>query len=137
MEAHVLVAFVAYCLLATLKNRLQALAPGLTARAVLETLAAGQMLEVVFPTTDGRRLVMPQYTRPDPEQELLLYQLHLSLADQPPPQSQPSRKYLLSACCIRPDVFAVTALKTKSLFHANLVNAKVRLKMRPQLLTAE
>ncbi|HEX8895867.1 MAG TPA: hypothetical protein VF783_21270 [Terriglobales bacterium] len=42
----------AYCLLVTLKNRLQALAPGLTARAVLETLAALEMLEVVFPTTD-------------------------------------------------------------------------------------
>ena len=65
MEAHVLVAFVAYCLLVTLKNRLQALAPGLTPRAVLESLAALQMLEVVFPTTDGRRLVMPRYTRPD------------------------------------------------------------------------
>lgn len=70
MEAHVLVAFVAYCLLVTLKNRLQALAPGLTVRAVLETLAALQMLEVVFPTTDGSRLVMP---RPAPEQKLLLY----------------------------------------------------------------
>ena len=88
MEAHVLVAFLAYCLLVTLKNRLQALAPGLTPRAVLETLAPLQMLDVVFPTTDGRRLVMPRYTQPTPEQKLLLHQLHLSLPDQPPPRIQ-------------------------------------------------
>jgi hypothetical protein len=88
VEAHVLVAFLAYCLLVTLKNRLQALAPGLTPRAVLETLAPLQMLDVVFPTTDGRRLVMPRYTQPSPEQKLLLHQLHLSLPDQPPPRIQ-------------------------------------------------
>jgi Transposase DDE domain len=39
VEAHVLIAFLAYCLLVTLKSRLQALAPGLTPRAVLEKLA--------------------------------------------------------------------------------------------------
>jgi transposase len=88
VEAHILVAFLAYCLLVTLKNRLQALAPGLTPRAVLETLAPIQMLDVVFPTTDGRRLVMPRYTQPTPEQALILHQLHLSLPDQPPPRIQ-------------------------------------------------
>jgi transposase len=86
VEAHILVAFLAYCLLVTLKNRLQALAPGLTARAVLETLAPMQMLDVTFPTTDGRRLVMPRYTQPTPEQKLLLHQLQLTLPDQPPPR---------------------------------------------------
>ena len=88
VEAHILVAFLAYCLLVTLKNRLQALAPGLTPRAVLETLAPMQMLDVMFPTTDGRRLVMPRYTQPTPEQKLLLHQLHLTLPDQPPPRIQ-------------------------------------------------
>jgi hypothetical protein len=88
VEAHILVAFLAYCLLVTLKNRLQALAPGLTARAVLEALAPIQMLDVTFPTTDGRRLVMPRYTQPTPEQKLLLHQLRLSLPDQPPPRIQ-------------------------------------------------
>jgi transposase len=86
VEAHILVAFLAYCLLVTLKNRLQALAPGLTARAVLETLAPMQMLDVTFPTTDGRRLVMPRYPQPTPEQKLLLHQLQLTLPDQPPPR---------------------------------------------------
>lgn len=64
MEAHILIAFLAYCLLVTLKNRLQALAPGLTPRAVLEKLATIQMLDVYFPTTDGRWLLMPRYTHP-------------------------------------------------------------------------
>jgi len=75
VEAHILVAFLAYCLLVTLKNRLHALAPGLTPRAVLETLAPMQMLDVTFPTTDGRRLVMPRYTQPTPDQKLLLIML--------------------------------------------------------------
>lgn len=94
VEAHILVAFLAYCLLVTLKNRLQALAPGLTARAVLEALAPIQMLDVTFPTTDGRRLVMPRYTQPTPEQKLLLHQLRLTLPEQPPPRIQ-----------IQPEVF--------------------------------
>jgi hypothetical protein len=42
-SAHILIAFLAYCLLITLKNRLQALAPGLTPKAVLEKLATIQM----------------------------------------------------------------------------------------------
>jgi len=88
VEAHILVAFLAYCLLVTLKNRLQALAPGLTAKAVLDMLAPMQMLDVAFPTTDGRRLVMPRYTQPTPEQKLLLHQLQLTLPDQPPPRIQ-------------------------------------------------
>src|SRR6267378_1622345 len=86
MEAHILVAFLAYCLTVTMKHRLQLHAPGLTPRAVLEKLAAIQMLDVSFPTTDGRRLVMPRYTEPDPEQTLLLHQLKLVLPQQPPPR---------------------------------------------------
>jgi transposase len=85
VEAHILVAFLAYCLIVTLKHRLQAYAPGLTPRAVLETLATIQMLDVSFPTTDGRRLVMPRYTEPDSEQALLLHHLKLVL----PPQLAP------------------------------------------------
>src|SRR5258708_7958588 len=54
VDAHILVAFLAYCLTVTLKHRLQPHAPGLTPRAVLEKLAAIEMLDVSFPTTDGR-----------------------------------------------------------------------------------
>ena len=86
VEAHILVAFLAYCLWVTLKNRLQALAPGLTPQAVLEKLSAMQMLEVWLPTTDQRWLVMPRFTQPEPDQAILLHKLHLELPHQPPPR---------------------------------------------------
>jgi len=86
VDAHILVAFLAYCLTVTLRHRLRIQAPGLTPRAVLEKLAGIQMLDVSFPTTDGRRLVMPRYTEPNPEQALLLHQLNLVLPQQPPPR---------------------------------------------------
>jgi len=86
VEAHILVAFLAYCLTVTLKNRLQALAPGLTPKAVLEKLGAIQMLNVWLPTTDGRWLVMPRYTQPETEQTILLHKLQLRLPQQPPPR---------------------------------------------------
>ena len=86
VEAHILVAFLAYCLSVTLKHRLQGHAPGLTPRAVLEKLAAIQMLDVWLPTTDGRCLVMPRYTEPEPDLALLLYKLKLILPQQPPPR---------------------------------------------------
>jgi hypothetical protein len=86
VEAHIFVAFLAYALLVTLKQRLVALAPGLTPRAVLEKLGTLQMLDVCLPTTDGRWLIMPRYTQPEPDQSLLLHQLNLSLPSQPPPR---------------------------------------------------
>jgi len=86
VEAHILVAFLAYCLLITLKNRLQALAPGLTPKAVLEKLATIQMLDVWLPTTDGRWLVMPRFTQPEADQAILLHKLKLDLPQQPPPR---------------------------------------------------
>lgn len=86
VEAHILVAFLAYCLLITLKNRLQVLAPGLTPKAVLEKLATIQMLDVWLPTTDGRWLVMPRFTQPEADQAILLHKLKLELPQQPPPR---------------------------------------------------
>ena len=86
VEAHILVAFLAYCLLITLKNRLQVLAPGLTSKAVLEKPATIQMLDVWFPTTDGRWQVMPRFTQPEADQAILLHKLKLELSQQPPPR---------------------------------------------------
>lgn len=86
IEAHIFVAFQAYCLQVTLKQRLRALAPGLTPKAVLEKFAALQMVDVHLPTTDGRYLVLPRYTQPDKDQQILLSQLKLELPDQPPPK---------------------------------------------------
>jgi hypothetical protein len=86
VEAHIFVAFIAYCLMVTLKKRLQAHAPGLTPRAILEKLKTIQMLDVWLPTTDGRHLVMSRYTQPESDQELVLRRLGLRLPAQPPPK---------------------------------------------------
>ena len=86
IEAHIFVAFVAYCLLVTLKQRLRPLAPGLTPRAVLEKFCAMQMIDVHLPTTDGRHLILPRHTQPDRDQLLLLQRLKLTLPPQPPPR---------------------------------------------------
>jgi transposase len=86
IEAHIFVAFLAYCLHVTLQQRLRPLAPGLTPRAVLDKLAAIQMVDVHLPTTDGRRLILSRYTQPEKDQLLLLRQLRLNLPDQPRPK---------------------------------------------------
>ena len=86
VEAHIFVAFVAYCLHVTLRARLKPLAPGLTPRAVLDKLAAIQMLDVRFPTTDGRMLILSRYTELNAEQKLLVNQLKLDLPSQPLPR---------------------------------------------------
>jgi hypothetical protein len=51
--------------------RLKTLAPGLTARAVLEKLATMQMIDVELPTTDDRLVVLSRYTEPEKDQLLV------------------------------------------------------------------
>jgi transposase len=86
IEAHIFVAFIAYCLQVTLRARLRPVAAGLTPRSVLDKFAAMQMLDVKFPTTDGRTLILSRYTEPDTDHKLLLEQLRLTLPPQPPPR---------------------------------------------------
>lgn len=86
IEAHILISFLAYCLHITLTERLRALAPGLTARSLLEKFASMQMIDVRVPTTDGREIVMTRTTQPEPELQLLLDKLKLQLPAQPPPR---------------------------------------------------
>jgi hypothetical protein len=86
IEAHIFVAFLAYCLHITLRARLKPLAPGLTPRAVLDKFAAIQMLDVHFPTSDGRTLILNRYTELTADQKLLAQQLKLTLPPQPPPR---------------------------------------------------
>ena len=86
IEAHIFVAFLAYCLHVTLKRRLAALAPGLTPRSVLEKFSVVQMIDVVVPTTDGRELQLTRTTQPEPDLKLLLDKLKLELPAQPPPK---------------------------------------------------
>lgn len=86
VEAHIFIAFLAYCLYITLQRRLHALAPGLSARSALEKFAAVQIIDVHVPTTDGRELVLTRYTQPEPELQLLINQLKLQLPPQPLPR---------------------------------------------------
>ena len=86
IEAHIFVAFIAYCLQVTLRARLKVLAGGLTPRAVLDKFATIQMLDVKFPTTDGRTLILSRYTEPNTDHKILLEQLNLTLPPQPPPR---------------------------------------------------
>jgi len=86
IEEHIFIAFIAYCLHVTLRARLRRVAGGLTARAVLDKFATIQMLDVQFPTTDGRTLILSRYTEPTIDHKLLLEQLNLILPPQPPPR---------------------------------------------------
>jgi transposase len=86
IEAHLFVAFLAYCLSITLRQRLKALAGGLMPRVVFEKLAGMQLLDVRVPTTDGRELLLVRRTEPDRDVELLLARLNLQLPPQPPPR---------------------------------------------------
>ena len=86
VEAHILVAFLGYCLSVTLRARLRRAAPGLTTPEALACLSAIVMVDVEIPTTDGRRLILPRYTEPEDDQRLLLDKLGLTLPPQPPPR---------------------------------------------------
>jgi len=93
-DAHVLIAFLAYCLQVTLKNRVMIRAPGLTSTAVLEKLATIQMVEVRIPMVDGRWLMLPRHTQPEKDVQAMLNQLQITLPSQPPPRIKSSQSAL-------------------------------------------
>ena len=90
-DAHILLAFLAYCLHVTLKNRLMVHAPGLTPAAVFEKLATIQMVEVWIPLLDGRWLVLPRHTQPEKDVQAVLDHIHITLPSQPPPRIKASQ----------------------------------------------
>jgi len=86
IEAHLFIAFLAYCLLTTLRQQLKAHAPGLTPRSLIEKLSSIVLLDLHIPTTDGRQLLLVRRSEPDADTRLLLHLLGLQLPPQPPPQ---------------------------------------------------
>jgi transposase len=90
-DAHVLIAFLAYCLQVTLKNRLMIHASGLTPASVFEKMATIQMVEVWIPMLDGRWLMLPRYTQPDKDVQAMLNKLDITLPSQPPPRIKSSQ----------------------------------------------
>lgn len=95
IHAHIFVAFLSYCLHVTLRGKLRPLAPGLTPRAVLDKFLEIEMVDVQFPTTDGRKLVFRRYTKPQADQAILLNQLKLELPPQAPPQITSEKKVIM------------------------------------------
>ena len=91
IEAHILGAFLSHTLHVCLRQRLKAVAGGLTPRAVLEKFCAGQMVDVHLPTTDGRKVILTWHTQPEKELQVLLTQLKLTLPAQPPPKITAAR----------------------------------------------
>jgi hypothetical protein len=64
-EAHILIAFLAYCLQVTLKNRLLMHAPGLTPAAVLEKPATNPDGGGVDSPRGWAPVVLPRHTQPE------------------------------------------------------------------------
>jgi len=86
IEAHLFIAFLAYCLHTTLWQKLKAHASGLMPRAVLEKLATLQMLDVHIPVSTGEELILARHSDPSPEEAFLLDKLAIKLPAQPPPR---------------------------------------------------
>ena len=86
VDAHIFVAFLAYCLMVSLRQKLRYHAPGLTARDVLDKLSKIMMIDVLIPTADGRMLEMCRHTQPEFEHRIILDKLNMDLPEQPPPK---------------------------------------------------
>lgn len=87
IEAHIFVAYLAYCLHVTLQAKLRQVAGGLTPRSLLEKFATMQMMDVFFPTEEpGKELLFRRYTQPEKDHQMLLAQLGWQLPEQPPPR---------------------------------------------------
>jgi len=86
IEAHVFVAFLAYCLQVTLKANLRPAASGITPREVIDKFKTMQMVDVHLPTVDGRELILSRYTQPESDHRMLLEKLRLALPEQTPPK---------------------------------------------------
>lgn len=91
VQAHIFVAFLAYCLHVTLKGHLRKIASGLTPRALLEKFSTLQLVDVRLPLqaqepSPPRSLVLTRHTQPDKDHRLLLAMLKWELPDQPPPR---------------------------------------------------
>jgi transposase len=86
VEAHIMIAFLGYCLWVLLKQKLKKIAGSLTPARTLESLHDIMMVDVWFDLRDGRRLCLPRITQPEKEQALILHHLGWNLPDQPPPR---------------------------------------------------
>jgi transposase len=86
VEAHVMVAFLGYCLWVCLKQKLKAVGPTLTPWQLLDQFRRILQVEVWFKLKAGGAICLPRITQPEDAQAMLLHQLGWSLPEQPPPR---------------------------------------------------
>jgi transposase len=86
VEAHIMVAFLGYCLWIALKAKLRGAAPSLTPWQLLDQFARIQMVEVWFKLRAGGCICLERITQPEPAQAALIDQLGWPLPQQPPPK---------------------------------------------------
>ncbi len=86
VEAHVMVAFLGYCLWVCLKRMLFAKASGLTPWQVLQHMQKILLVEVWFKLKGGGAICLERITQPEAAESALLVQLGWQLPAQPPPR---------------------------------------------------
>ena len=86
VEAHVMVAFLGYCLWVCLKQKLKESAPGLSPWQLLDQFQRIVQVEVWFKLKAGGAICLPRITQPEAAQTMILHQLNWSLPEQPPPR---------------------------------------------------
>ena len=86
VEAHVMVAFLGYCLWVCLKQKLKTVAPSLTPWQLLDQFGRIVQVEVWFKLRAGGAICLPRITQPEPARAIVLHQLGWNLPEQPPPK---------------------------------------------------
>jgi transposase len=81
VKAHVLVAFLGYALLVTLKHLLQRSASEYSPAEALKFLSTVHSVDIVLPTADSREIWLRRITKLDDHQEKIFHQLQLQLPE--------------------------------------------------------
>jgi transposase len=81
VKAHILVAFLGYALWVTFKHLLKRTHSDLSPARALALLSTLHSADIILPTTDGREIRLRRITTPNPEQQLLLDQLGITLPE--------------------------------------------------------
>jgi transposase len=81
VKAHILVAFLGYALWVTFKHLLKHKNSHLSPARALALLSTLHSADIILPTTDGREIRLRRITSPNPDQQLLLDQLGITLPE--------------------------------------------------------
>ena len=81
VKAHVLVAFLGYALMVTLKHLLKRSASEYSPTEALKFLAALHSVDIVLPTIEGREIWLRRITKLDENQEKIVHQLQVQLRE--------------------------------------------------------